>query len=202
MEREIGVTVSIGLSHNKFLAKIASDLDKPRGFAVIGRAETLRFLAAQPVSVIWGVGKAMQERLARDGLTRIADLQKLDERDLAKRYGSIGIRLARLSRGEDDRSVMPEREAKSISAETTFDERPCRPRRAPADPAQAVGARLRAPEARGPCRPDRRAEAEDRRVPAAHPKRRGSTRRPTSPTASSAPAATCSQRSSTARGSG
>ena len=68
MEREIGVTVSIGLSHNKFLAKIASDLDKPRGFAVIGRAETLAFLAAQPVSVIWGVGKATQERLADDGL--------------------------------------------------------------------------------------------------------------------------------------
>ncbi len=121
LEREIGVTASVGLSHNKFLAKIASDLDKPRGFAVIGRAETLSFLAAQPVSVIWGVGKAMQDRLARDGLRRIADLQKQDEKSLAKRYGAMGLRLARLARGEDDRTVTPERKAKSISAETTFD---------------------------------------------------------------------------------
>jgi DNA polymerase IV len=121
VEGEIGVTVSIGLSHNKFLAKIASDLDKPRGFAAIGRAETAAFLATLPVSVIWGVGKKMQERLAHDGLNRIADLQKLDEKSLARRYGSIGIRLARLSRGEDVRTVIPERAAKGISAETTFD---------------------------------------------------------------------------------
>jgi DNA polymerase-4 len=122
LEREIGVTASVGLSHNKFLAKIASDLDKPRGFAIIGRAETLTFLAAQPVSIIWGVGKAMQERLARDGLSRIADLQKEDEGKLARRYGAIGLRLAHLARGEDDRAVKPERKAKTISAETTFDE--------------------------------------------------------------------------------
>ena len=121
VEDEIGVTVSIGLSHNKFLAKIASDLDKPRGFAAIGRAETVEFLAKLPVSVIWGVGKKTQERLARDGLNRIADLQKLDEKSLARRYGSIGIRLARLSRGEDVRTVIPERRAKGISAETTFE---------------------------------------------------------------------------------
>jgi DNA polymerase-4 len=121
IERTIGITVSIGLSHNKFLAKIASDLDKPRGFAVIGRAETQSFLASRPVTAIWGVGRAMQERLARDGLTRIADLQKLDERKLAARYGAMGLRLARLSRGEDDRTVTPERQTKSISAETTFD---------------------------------------------------------------------------------
>ncbi|MGH6922540.1 MAG: DNA polymerase IV [Propylenella sp.] len=122
VEYEIGVTVSIGFSHTKFLAKIASDLDKPRGFAVIGRAETLSFLAAQPVSVILGVGKAMQARLARDGMRRIADLQRQDERTLAKRYGAIGIRLARLSRGEDERSVTLDRKAKSISAETTFEQ--------------------------------------------------------------------------------
>jgi DNA polymerase-4 len=122
LETEIGVTASVGLSHTKFLAKIASDLDKPRGFAVIGREETLSFLAAQPVSIIWGVGKAMQERLARDGLRRISDLQKQDERTLAKRYGAMGLRLAKLARGEDDRTVTPERKAKSISAETTFNE--------------------------------------------------------------------------------
>jgi DNA polymerase-4 len=121
VEQEIGITVSVGLSCNKFLAKIASDLDKPRGFAAIGRAEARSFLAAQPVSIIWGVGRKMQARLARDGLTRVADLQKLEERDLARRYGSIGFSLARLARGDDDRIVTPERKAKSISAETTFD---------------------------------------------------------------------------------
>lgn len=122
VEREIGVSVSVGLSHNKFLAKVASDLDKPRGFAVIGRAETLAFLAGRPVSLIWGVGKAMQERLARDGVTRMGQLQQMDERKLAARYGSMGVRLARLARGEDDRRVSPERPAKSISAETTFNQ--------------------------------------------------------------------------------
>ena len=121
VQREVGISVSVGLSHNKFLAKVASDLDKPRGFAVIGRAETLAFLADRPVSLIWGVGKAMQERLARDGVTRLAQLQRIDERQLTARYGAMGIRLARLARGEDDRNVIAERHPKSISAETTFD---------------------------------------------------------------------------------
>jgi DNA polymerase-4 len=121
VEREMGISVSIGLSHNKFLAKLASDLDKPRGFAVIGRAETTSFLAAQPVSLIWGVGEAMQKRLASDGLIRIGDVQKLDENTLAARYGAMGLRLARLARGEDDRSVSPDRQAKGISAEITFE---------------------------------------------------------------------------------
>jgi DNA polymerase-4 len=120
IEDEIGITVSVGLSHNKFLAKIASDLDKPRGFAVIGRAETLSFLAAKPVSLIWGVGKALEAKLARDGITRIAQLQKMEENDLMARYGSMGRRLWRLARGEDFRHVEPSHEAKSISAETTF----------------------------------------------------------------------------------
>ncbi len=122
VEREVGVTASVGLSHSKFLAKIASDIDKPRGFAVIGRTETLSFLARQPVSVIWGVGKTLQEKLARDGVRLIADLQNKDEQALARRYGAIGIRLARLAHGEDDRTVLPDRKSKSISAETTFDQ--------------------------------------------------------------------------------
>jgi DNA polymerase-4 len=122
VEREVGISVSVGLSHNKFLAKVASDLDKPRGFAVIGRAETVSFLAEQPVTLIWGVGRATQERLARDGLRRIGDLQRMDERMLSQRFGALGLRLAQLSRGEDDRSVTPERPAKSISAETTFEQ--------------------------------------------------------------------------------
>jgi DNA polymerase IV len=120
IEDEIGITVSVGLSHNKFLAKIASDLDKPRGFAVIGREETLSFLASKPVSMIWGVGKALEAKLAREGVTRISQLQKMEENDLMARYGSMGRRLYRLSRGLDSRHVEPVHEAKSISSETTF----------------------------------------------------------------------------------
>ncbi|HEX3952194.1 MAG TPA: DNA polymerase IV [Stellaceae bacterium] len=114
------ITVSIGLSYNKFLAKLASDLDKPRGFAVIGRAEATAFLADKPVGWLWGVGGAMQRRLAADGITRIGQLRALDPRDLAQRHGRIGLRLAQLARGDDDRRVDPEGRARTISAETTF----------------------------------------------------------------------------------
>jgi DNA polymerase IV len=120
IEREIGVTLSIGLSYNKFLAKVASDLDKPRGFAVIGRGEARNFLAAKPVGIIWGVGAALARRLARDGITRIGQLQAIKDNELAARYGAIGRRLAHLSRGEDERRVVTDAPTKSISAETTF----------------------------------------------------------------------------------
>ena len=120
IERTLGVTVSIGLSYNKFLAKIASDLDKPRGFAVIGRGEAADFLASKPVGLLLVVGAAMQRRLASDGIALIGQLRALDERDLASRYGRIGQRLARLARAEDDRTVAPSSIARSISAETTF----------------------------------------------------------------------------------
>jgi DNA polymerase-4 len=120
IEREIGVTVSIGLSYNKFLAKIASDLDKPRGFAVLGRGEALDFLAPKPVSLIWGVGPALQRKLAEDGIRTIAELRQRSERELAARYGTVGRRLARFARGEDDRAVDPAAPMKSVSAETTF----------------------------------------------------------------------------------
>jgi DNA polymerase-4 len=122
IERDVGVTVSIGLSHNKFLAKVASDLDKPDGFSVIGRAETIEFLATKPVSLIWGVGETTAEKLKADGLITIGQLQNLDEATLAKRYGELGLRLARISRGEDHRRVRTDREAKSVSSETTFNE--------------------------------------------------------------------------------
>ena len=121
VEQALAITVSIGLSVNKFLAKIASDLDKPRGFAVLGGAEARAFLAGKPVGFIWGVGKASEKRLARDGFFTVADLAAAPEGDLARRYGAEGLRLARLSRGIDERKVTPEREAKSVSAETTFD---------------------------------------------------------------------------------
>jgi DNA polymerase-4 len=122
VESEMGITVSIGLSANKFLAKIASDLDKPRGFAVLGKDEAVAFLAAKPVGFIWGVGKASAARLQRDGFNTVADLQRAEESDLMRRYGVEGRRLSRLSRGIDDRLVNPERETKSVSAETTFNE--------------------------------------------------------------------------------
>src|ERR1043165_2255313 len=116
VEAEIGITVSIGLSANKFLAKIASDLDKPRGLAGLGKDEAIPSLAGKPVGFIWGVGKASAARLQRDGYSTVADLQRADESDLMKRYGVEGRRLSRLARGIADRSVNPERDAKSVSA--------------------------------------------------------------------------------------
>jgi len=127
VERRIGVTVSIGLSYNKFLAKVASDLDKPRGFAVIGRAEAMDFLGPRPVGLIWGVGKALQARLVSAGIATIADLRNFSEIELVARYGSIGRRLHRFARGEDDRQVEPDGEMKTISAETTFETDIARP---------------------------------------------------------------------------
>nr|WP_206412842.1 DNA polymerase IV [Nitratireductor soli] len=121
IELEIGITVSVGLSYCKFLAKIASDRDKPRGYSVIGRAEAVSFLAQQPVTLIWGVGKAFAATLASDGLRSIGQLQTMERGDLMRRYGTMGDRLYHLSRGMDERSVKPRSEAKSVSSETTFD---------------------------------------------------------------------------------
>ena len=121
VEEELSITVSIGLSYNKFLAKIASDLDKPRGFAVIGRAEARTFLADRPVGLLWGVGTALQKRLARDGIMLIGELARLDEAELVARYGKIGKRLFSCARGEDDRPVDPGPAARSVSSETTLD---------------------------------------------------------------------------------
>jgi len=125
VEKDLAITVSIGLSCNKFLAKVASDLDKPRGFAVLGAGQAQQFLAPKPVSFIFGVGKVSAQRLAGDGFREIADLQKASEIELARRYGEEGRRLARLSRGIDSRQIDPERETKSVSSETTFDEDIC-----------------------------------------------------------------------------
>jgi len=121
IQREAGVSASVGLSYNKFLAKIASDLDKPRGFAVIGRQDALAFLAPKPVSMLWGVGRALESRLRRDGIATIGQLRERDEAWLVARYGAIGSRLYRFARGEDDRKVDPETVTKSISTETTFE---------------------------------------------------------------------------------
>jgi DNA polymerase-4 len=121
VEDKLRITVSIGLSSNKFLAKIASDLDKPRGFAVLDASEAQAFLAPKPVSFIYGVGKTSAAQLARDGFARITDLQRASELDLARRYGEEGRRLSRLARGIDARPVNAERETKSVSSETTFE---------------------------------------------------------------------------------
>ncbi|MBY0349854.1 DNA polymerase IV [Tabrizicola sp.] len=120
MEDELGLTGSIGLSHNKFLAKIASDLDKPRGFSVIGRAETESFLKPKPVRIIWGVGTATQTALEGAGIRTIADLLRWDRADLTARFGSMGDRLWHLARGLDTRRVNRDEKLKSISKETTF----------------------------------------------------------------------------------
>ncbi|HKR89068.1 MAG TPA: DNA polymerase IV [Phenylobacterium sp.] len=122
IEAETGLTVSIGLSANKFLAKIASDLDKPRGFSVIGAAEAERFLAARPVSILPGVGPAMAASLEKAGFRTVGALARADVRDLAARWGAHGLRLADLARGKDGRPVDPAQERKGISAETTFED--------------------------------------------------------------------------------
>jgi DNA polymerase-4 len=121
VEREIGITVSVGLSCNKFLAKIASDLDKPRGFAALGQDEARALLADKPVGFIFGVGPATQERLIQRGFRTIADLQRADETEMMKQFATEGRRLWRLARGIDDRQVVPDRGAKTISSETTFE---------------------------------------------------------------------------------
>jgi DNA polymerase IV len=121
VEKNLKITVSIGLSRNKFLAKVASDLDKPRGFAVLGAGEAPAFLAPKPINFIYGVGKVSAARYARDGFGRIADLQNASEAELIRRYGEEGRRLAQLARGVDHRTVSAERETKSVSSETTFE---------------------------------------------------------------------------------
>jgi DNA polymerase IV len=120
-----GITVSIGLSDNKFLAKIASELDKPRGFAVLSGTEAPEFLARKPVSLLWGVGAAMQRRLARDGITLIGQLAEIGGSELTSRYGRMGARLAHLARGEDDRAVLSHAPDHTISAETTLAQDEC-----------------------------------------------------------------------------
>lgn len=122
IEEEIGVTISIGLSYNKFLAKLSSDLDKPRGFAIVGQVEAVEFLSERPVSDIYGVGKTFEARLTADGIRTFADLRQHDEVALMKRYGVIAKRLRAFADGLDTRAVNPDGERKSVSSETTFND--------------------------------------------------------------------------------
>ena len=121
LEKELGITASTGLGPNKFLAKLASDLDKPRGFSLIGSNEARSFLAPMSATKIWGVGPALTRRLAEAGINKIGQLQTRGEEELVTRFGSIGRRLARFSIGEDARSVGTRSIRKSVSAETTFE---------------------------------------------------------------------------------
>ncbi|MGF1463045.1 MAG: DNA polymerase IV [Maricaulaceae bacterium] len=121
VETELGITVSIGLSYNKFLAKCASGLNKPKGFTVIGRAEALDFLADKPVDFVYGVGPAFARNLTAAGLRTLGEVRTRSETELMRQFGEAGLRLARLSRGEDVRAVEPDRDRKSISSETTFE---------------------------------------------------------------------------------
>ena len=120
MRQELGLTGSIGLSHNKFLAKVASDLNKPRGFSVIGKDDTAAFLQDKPVRMIWGVGSATQAALAQAGIRSFTDLLRWQRDDLTQKFGSMGERLWHLARGEDNRRISRNTPVKSISNETTF----------------------------------------------------------------------------------
>lgn len=120
MEDELGLSGSIGLSHNKFLAKVASDLDKPRGFSVIGEAETEEFLFDKPVDLIWGVGHQTKSALEKAGIRKFSDLLRWEREELSARFGGIGERLWHLARGRDKRRVTRNAPVKSISNETTF----------------------------------------------------------------------------------
>jgi len=122
MKTEVGLTGSIGLSHNKFLAKVASDLDKPRGFSVIGKAETTEFLRPKSVRLIWGIGPAAQDSLSAAGIRTFDDLLRWDRRELHDRFGATGERLYALARGEDGRRISTNTPVKGISKETTFHE--------------------------------------------------------------------------------
>ncbi|WP_417452048.1 DNA polymerase IV [Kordiimonas sp.] len=120
IEKEVGITVSVGLAPNKFLAKLASDMNKPRGFTVIGEAEKLEILAPLPISRIYGIGTKTAQTLARDGLSEIQQLQTMEESVLIRKYGETGLKLYRLARGIDNRRVSPAQLTKSVSSERTL----------------------------------------------------------------------------------
>ncbi len=120
VESDIGITISIGLSENKFLAKTASELDKPRGFALIAKSEAEALLGPKPVGFLHGVGKQLAKKLERDGFRLVSDLQAGEARDLIRRYGETGLWLHQRAHGIDNRPVRTDGLRKSVSAERTF----------------------------------------------------------------------------------
>jgi DNA polymerase IV len=148
VEAEIGVTISIGLGPNRLLAKLAAERGKPRGFSVLG-SEAPALLAPELVGLLPGVGAVAVARLSAMGITRIGQLQALDDTSACRRLGEDGPSLVRRARGEDARRVEPQRETKSVSAETTFNtdlSNPAELERILWRMAERVAARLRAGE--------------------------------------------------------
>jgi DNA polymerase-4 len=121
IEAETGLTVSIGLATNKFLAKVASEMDKPRGFSVIGAEEAPALLAPRPVNILPGVGPQFAKTLASDGFRTVGDLARADPKDLARRYGEYGLKLSQLAQGRGSTAVDPDSERKGMSKETTLE---------------------------------------------------------------------------------
>ena len=121
ISQEVGISVSIGLSYNKFLAKICSELDKPKGFSLLGKSEAKKFLNDRPVEILWGVGKTLKRKLNDDGIITIGQIKEIDIQEIINRYGSIGSHIYSLSQGNDLRRVIPQRPIKSISHEITFE---------------------------------------------------------------------------------
>ena len=117
----VDLTASAGISYNKFLAKIASDMDKPDGLYVISEDEAEDFLARLPIKKFHGIGSKTAEKMRNAGIFTGADLRKRSLEDLAQRYGKMGTYYFDICRGIDNRPVQPNRERKSISAENTFD---------------------------------------------------------------------------------
>jgi DNA polymerase-4 len=120
IEDETGLTVSIGLAPNRFLAKMASEMDKPRGFSVVSAQNAVAILAPRPVTALPGVGPVFGKTLRSDGFNTIGDLARADLKDLVRRYGETGLRLHDLSHARDSRPVRPDHDRKGMSAETTF----------------------------------------------------------------------------------
>jgi DNA polymerase-4 len=117
---EVGITVSVGLSYNKFLAKTASELNKPNGFAIIGKNEAINFLSEKPVSFIYGVGPSFENKLKQVGINKISDIRTWTDKEMFIKFGESGLRIAKLARAEDKRPVKSHKKRKSISSETTF----------------------------------------------------------------------------------
>lgn len=122
IKNELQLVASVGIAPNKFVAKIASDINKPNGFLVIKESEMQKFLDPLPVKRIWGVGKKMETKLNNYGISTIKDLRSQSERWLIERFGKHGDHIYRLANGQDKRDVISDAKAKSISSENTFAE--------------------------------------------------------------------------------
>lgn len=122
IQEETGLAASVGIASNKFLAKLASDLDKPNGFVQITPERVNEVLDPLPVSRLWGVGKSTRRKLESLGAYSIRDIRMMPDDKLQKHFGSLGVRLGELATGHDLRKVIPHRDSKSVSHETTFAE--------------------------------------------------------------------------------